>query len=120
MAANFYQDGDVLDYTNTTGVLLLPALRLPSATSSALRWWISLSARSDRSQSKACGRSPRPPAMLGYRAPGDLGCQLPNSTTAAHPATGDISNCVAAAYAAAASGDTVGYVKLNVGMGTVT
>lgn len=36
----------------------------------------------------------------------------------ATPATGDISVCCVA-WAAAASGDTTGYVKINVGVGTV-
>jgi predicted RecA/RadA family phage recombinase len=121
MALNYHQEGDVLDYTNTTGAAIasgdpvaignIIGIALVDIAISAVG---SVALEGVWKVAKATGNA----WVQGAKVIWDKSAAKFDHGGAT-PATGDISNCCVAAYAAA-SGDTVGYVKINVGMGTVT
>ena len=121
MATNFYQDGEVLDYTNTTGAAIasgapvvignIIGIALVDIAISAVG---SVAIEGVWKVAKATGNA----WVQGAKVIWDVSAAKFDHGGAT-PATGDITGCCIAAYAAAAA-DTVGYVKLNAGMGAVT
>lgn len=122
MAKNYHQDGDVLDYTNTTGV----ALKAGDPLSVGVRVGVALADIAINAvgpvRMDGVFRLPKVTGsgawVQGARLLWDLSAKKFDVGTAT-PAAGDISNCCVAAYAAL-SADAEGYVALNVPVGTVT
>lgn len=121
MAKNFHQDGDVWDYTNTTGA----AIKSGDPVAVGVRMGVALTdiAINAVGAVKMSGVFQLPKVTGSAWAQGakllwDKSAGKFDVGTAT-PATGDVSGCCVAAYAAA-SADAVGYVQLNVVVGAVT
>lgn len=120
MAVNYYQDGDVLDYGNTTGAAIKAGD--PVAIGNIIGIAIIDIAIGATCAVQVAGvwKCPKVTGtawVQGAKLLWDASAKKFDAGTAT-PAAGDISNCCVAAYAAAA-GDSTGYVLLNVGVGTV-
>lgn len=121
MAKNYYQDGDVWDYTNTTGA----AIKSGDPVAIGVRMGLALGDIAINAvgtvKMSGVARFPKVTGSAwtqGQKLLWDKSAAKFDVGTAT-PATGDIANCCVAAYAAG-SADTEGYVQMNVAVGTVT
>jgi predicted RecA/RadA family phage recombinase len=121
MATNYYQDGEVLDYTNTTGAAIKSGDPIAIGNIMGIAVLDIAISATGAVQTEGVWKVPKVTGaawVQGAKVLWDKSAAKFDVGTAT-PAAGDISNCCVAAYAAA-SGDATGYVMLNVGLGTVT
>lgn len=121
MATNYLQDGDSLDYANTTGAAIKSGDPIAIGNIMGIAIIDIAISATGAVQTEGVWKVPKVTGtawVQGAKVLWDKSAAKFDHGGAA-PAAGDISNCCVAAYAAAA-GDTFGYVKLNVGVGTVT